>query len=150
MTGRFPHPPHAHVPGGNARHAEAVFSPYRSDLEPENRSSDLAATNSFRAGLQWLEDGYYWEAHELLEMVWGQCAPNSAEKKQVQALIQLANAGLKLKMGRPAAVLKILKLASDAWTEAEQRGAGLLSAEESDRLLGFLRELELKVGENAL
>src|SRR5687767_5070273 len=47
--------------------------------------------------------GYFWEAHEVWEPVWLATAPNSQERRLMAALIQLANACLKLEMRQPKA-----------------------------------------------
>ena len=61
-----------------------------------------AAENpAFQAGLDCLESGFYWEAHEILEPVWMNAPADAPERFMVQALIQLANAALKQVMDRP-------------------------------------------------
>jgi len=62
-----------------------------------------AVTNdaSYQSNTGWLygihlfNHGFYWEAHEVLEAVWNNAAPNSREKHLVQGVIQIANAQLK-------------------------------------------------------
>lgn len=46
------------------------------------------------------------------------CPPNSREKKLVAALVQLANARLKQKMGRNSAAEKLMAIAERHWQEA--------------------------------
>ena len=43
----------------------------------------------------------------MLEAVWMQCPVGSSEREMTQALIQLANARLKQRMGKPRAVLRL-------------------------------------------
>lgn len=81
-------------------------------------ADQLAASDAFRGGLQAFERGYYFEAHELLEAVWIRLPPASAERHLLRGLIQLSNAGLKARMGRPNAAARILKLAGSALAEA--------------------------------
>ncbi|WP_164661351.1 DUF309 domain-containing protein [Tropicibacter sp. Alg240-R139] len=69
--------------------------------------SDLAACEAWDAGWSFFETGFFWEAHEVWEAVWQVLPPNSAERRFVQAVIQLANALLKEKMNRPQAVRRL-------------------------------------------
>lgn len=78
----------------------------------------LAGHGAFQTGCAAFVRGYYWEAHELLEAVWACAPPNSAERHLLQALIHLANAGLKARMGRPAAVARIRARAADSMAAA--------------------------------
>ena len=105
--GDIPLPPHAYVPGQNARHAEDHFDPIKASVVPGMDAAALSGTAAFRAGLAYLDAGYFWECHEVLEAVWMQTAPDSPEREMVQALIQLANARLKVAMERPRAALRL-------------------------------------------
>lgn len=100
-------PPHAYVPGQSPRHADNLFTAIRASA----RSGDPRASDAFHFGLSFLQDGYFWEAHEVLEPVWMTCPPESDDRYLVQALIQLANAGLKRRMNRPEAVARLLEMA---------------------------------------
>ena len=107
MEGGIPLPPHVYVPGRTARHPVDRFAALRDSVQPGMTSRALAATPAFRAGLLYLDRGYFWECHEVLEAVWMQTPEASAERDMVQALIQLANARLKLLMDRPRAALRL-------------------------------------------
>ncbi|MGB0505963.1 MAG: DUF309 domain-containing protein [Pikeienuella sp.] len=91
-------PTHAYVPGQSQRHAETVFDAIKATIHgiPHDR---LHETEAWQLAHELLRDGYYWEAHEILEAIWMACPPNSAEKLLVQGLIQQANARLKGAMG---------------------------------------------------
>ncbi|XDA99128.1 DUF309 domain-containing protein [Sulfitobacter sp. LCG007] len=99
-------PPFAHVPGRNARHPEGRFDAVKDSVEGVSLDV-LHRTQAFRTGLIWLEEGYYWECHEVLEPVWMRTPDPSPERSMVQALIQLANARLKLRMDRPGAARRL-------------------------------------------
>ncbi len=71
-----------------------------------------------------MRDGFYWEAHELLEAVWVACAPNSAEKLYCQSVIQRANAALKQKLGQGQAADRILQKADFLERESRVRFSG--------------------------
>jgi len=114
-------PPHAYVPGQSLRHPEALFDDLKSGLQT---AGDLSKTQAWRIGLTFLEEGFFWEAHEVLEAVWMACPQNSAEKMFVQAVIQQANAGLKDRMGRPGGRDRLLAMAESLASEAFQRAQG--------------------------
>jgi uncharacterized protein len=114
--------PHAYVPGQSPRHAEGMFDRFK-DARPGDALAELASSQAWAAGRAFLAEGYFWEAHEVLEALWLACPPNGAERLSVQAAIQLANAGLKARMGRPKAALRLLALARARADEARLRGA---------------------------
>lgn len=87
------------------------------------RSATASSNSAWLYGLDLAETGYFWEAHEVLEAVWLNAPPNSPERKQVQAVIQLANAALKSSMGRPNAAQRLCAMARAL--SAEAAGAGL-------------------------
>lgn len=105
----IPTPPYAYIPGQTRRHDPQLFA----ELTVPENSDDLTATLAWRAGLHYLENGFFWEAHEALEPIWMATRPNSAERHLVQALIQFANASLKAVMQRPKAVTRLCDIASE-------------------------------------
>lgn len=107
MSGVFASPTHAYVPGKTSRHPEGCFDDIRNTASTEMTPDELAQSDAFLAGLQYLQTGYFWEAHEVLEPVW-MALPESGEHRHlVQALIQFVNAQLKLEMGRPKAAKRL-------------------------------------------
>ena len=109
-------PPHAYVPGQTPRHPEELFDSIKASAEGVS-PDQITSTEAWLYGLAFLKNGYFWEAHEVLEAVWMNCPQNSPEKLMTQAVIQLANARLKSKMGRlPAA----RRLANEAHRLAEE------------------------------
>ena len=104
------HPPHAYIPGLTARHPDGAFDVIRDSVAPGMSAAELAGSDAFVTGLRFLDEGLYWEAHEVLEPVWMACLDPSPEREAVQALIQVANAGVKARMGRPRAVARIAAL----------------------------------------
>ncbi len=116
-------PSHAYVPGQNARHAEDIFDHCKAGLEGlavEQFDQSLA----WRYGQGFLADGYYWEAHEVLEALWMACPPNAPEKLMIQAVIQFANAKLKERMQRPNAAARLREQAARLAAEAVARNGG--------------------------
>lgn len=109
MRKAVPFPSYAYIPGQTARHPSNAFDKLKGDIKAPFCANDIMQSDAWAAGLQYLAGGYFWEAHEVLEAVWLRTNPNSPEKHFVQALIQLANAGLKLRMGQPKASTRILR-----------------------------------------
>ena len=100
-------PEHAYVPGQTARHAEGRFAPICATAQLGMSPTQLAQSEAFCTGLFYLQRGYFWEAHELFEPVWMALEEGSEERRLLQALIQLANAQLKLTMHRPKAARRL-------------------------------------------
>ena len=92
----YPLPTHAYIPGVNERHPENAFDGIKSSVNAGDDIEQLEQCAAFRAGLQYLEAGFYWETHEVLEPVWMALPERSVEKRFIQGLIQLANGCLKL------------------------------------------------------
>lgn len=103
-------PEYPYVPGRTPRHPEGWFDAIRDTVRPGASVSELANSPAWAAGLAYLEDGFFWEAHEVLEPIWMALPHGSREREMVQALIQLANACLKREMGRPRAVLRLCRM----------------------------------------
>lgn len=101
-------PSHAYIPGKNSRHPDDAFESIRQTAIPDQDADQLAQSDAFKAGLCFLNAGYYWEAHEVLEPVWMALPDDSVERRFVQGLIQLANGRLKLLMERPKAASRLV------------------------------------------
>lgn len=106
----IPLPPHAYIPGQTPRHPEDWFDVIKASVTDAIPTLYLHETDAFIAGLLYFEKGYFWECHEVLEAVWMQTPTPSPERDLVQAIIQLANARLKLEMGKPRATLRLCDL----------------------------------------
>ncbi len=106
-------PDYAYVPGETPRHDEGLFLPYHDSVQPNTTVQKLPKTLAWRAGLAFFDQGFFWEAHEVLEPVWMATPRNSAEHQLVQGIIQLANAALKAKMNRPQAARRLCTKARD-------------------------------------
>ena len=119
----WPLPPYAHIPGRTARHPEG-FLDHVIDAAPSVTDEAGAARNAaFRFGLRLFSTGHDWEAHEVWEAVWLRAAPNGRPRHLVRGLIQLANARLKARMGRPSASARLLALADTSISWAFEGGA---------------------------
>ncbi|MFN4099248.1 MAG: DUF309 domain-containing protein [Pararhodobacter sp.] len=127
----IPLPVQPHLPGRNARPDPALFAPVIAGLEGLD-AAELEKSPAFAAGFGAFGAGFYWEAHEFWEAVWAALPPASAERQVLRGLIQLANAGLKRRMGREVAAARILVLADAALGEGFGGGRG--------RVMGVERE----------
>ena len=137
-------PPYRHLPGHTAKpedgpaHAMARAAPAR--MEPSHWQTNRA----YLYGFVLYRAAYYWEAHEVWEAVWRSCRPNSRERYLLQALIQLANAGLKQR--QPSAVRRIRLHAVELLREAGSADASerQVLGVDTDRLRA---QVELELGE---
>ena len=105
----IPKPSHAYVPGVNARHPDDWFDPLKQGVVPGMRESDMQESDAWRAGMFYRQEGFYWECHEVLEPLW-LIAPSETLRRFLQANIQMVNAQLKLRMGRPKAARRLCKI----------------------------------------
>lgn len=119
-------PSHAYVPGQTARHDPAVFAALHDSVTPGMGIADLTASAAWHAGWAYYKAGFFWEAHEALEPVWMQMPPETPERHFVQGLIQIANAALKARMGRPRAVLRLCDIAAAHLTRARGDGGSAM------------------------
>ena len=102
-------PSHAYLPGQNSRHNENTFDKFKPDLLISHMA--LRQSIAWQIGQKFFREEYYWEAHEVWESVWMKLEETSSERALVKSLIQLTNAGLKGKMGRDKAQMRLLDLA---------------------------------------
>jgi predicted metal-dependent hydrolase len=105
-----------YVPGRTPRPPEGAYDALKGVADP------LEASPAWQAGRHFFAAGYDWEAHEVWEAVWMACPPNSAEVRLVQALIQIANAELKLAMDKPNAATRLCGIARAHLSEAALYG----------------------------
>jgi predicted metal-dependent hydrolase len=106
-----PMPPHAYVPGRSARHPKHWFDEIKASVTPDIPAQELHETMAFIAGRAYFDAGFYWECHEVLDPVWMQTQEPSPERDVVLALIQLANARLKMRLGQPRAAWRLCDMA---------------------------------------
>lgn len=112
-------PEHVYIPGQTERHNAGTFDSLCNTAQASMSVEDLSRSAAFKHGLIYLEQGYYWEAHEVLEPVWMALERNSEERRFVQALIQIANARLKQLMGRKKAALRLCDISRALLDECE-------------------------------
>lgn len=103
----IPLPPHPYVPGFSPAHARSLFDEIKSSVTSDVPLDRLHETQAFIAGQRFFDAGYFWECHEVLEVIWRRTEDPSPERDMVLALIQLANARLKILMLRPRAGVRL-------------------------------------------
>lgn len=134
---RFPLPDYRHIPGRNERPPEAVFAAIKATAPAVTSSATAGDNTAWCYGIRLLNEGYYWEAHEVLEPVWLNAAPNSRERHLVQAIIHLANGRLKEVMAQSRARFRIAELCRTAFQEAFPEGRSI-------QLMGLEKEAALR------
>ena len=113
MADRFsdrPLPPYRHVPGRTPHPTRDPDGHSYGQEEPELPSLNdhrWQDCSHYLYGIDLFNEGYWWECHEVLEPIWMQTPNGSAERDMVQAVIQLANARLKLRMALPRAARRL-------------------------------------------
>jgi Domain of unknown function (DUF309) len=99
---------------------------------------------ALRYGLGLNDAGFFWESHEILEAVWAAAPQGGRERILLRACIQIANANLKLRMGRFHAASRLFGEALAELDELGVRkaagaGGGFADAFPTAALAGLLR-----------
>jgi hypothetical protein len=119
-------PAQRHIPGSASVPDRVPLDAIKA-LTPQRVTADTwRRAPAYAYGLHLHTHGYFWEAHEVWEPVWLATAPNSRERHLLAALIQLANACLKLEMGQPKATLRLLQASQDHLAECRGSPDGTL------------------------
>ena len=126
-------PRQRHLPGINARPVDHFLDAIAHFDDPPVSDANAAQHLGWNYGLRLINEGYFWEAHEVLEPVWWQARPNSAERHLVQTTIHLTNGALKLRLNRTRAASKLAKRATEgcerAFVASPERLLGLDQAQ---------------------
>lgn len=144
-AGVFSMPPYAYVPGRNPRHPEDWFDSIKADAEGETAVNALHQTTAWHAGVAFFHAGFFWECHEVLEAVWLRTPDPSPQRDMVQAIIQLANARLKLTMDRPRATARLCVMVRTHLARCPNEALILGIAVEE--VLGWVAETEAELSE---
>jgi len=78
---------------------------------------------ALRYGLALNDQGYFWEAREILETVWAAAPQGGRERMLLRACILIANGNLRLRMEKPGSAARMFSEAA-----AELRALGLRKA----------------------
>lgn len=107
-TMRLPLPRWVYTPGGALPPDEAVLA-HAKALVPQRFDRCVPQDHPALAYALALNDaGFFWEAHEILEAVWRAAPQGGRDRILLRACIQIANAGLKHRLGRLRAVARLL------------------------------------------
>jgi hypothetical protein len=82
-------PARRHIPGSGSVPDKAVL-----------KAATAERGDAFAYGADLYNHGFFWEAHDVWEAPWMAATPNSARRQTLRTLIQMANACLKLAMGK--------------------------------------------------
>ena len=127
-------PPHAYIPGQTQRHKETQFDEIISSIPSVIDFETLQTLHAFHTALNFMEHGFHWEAHEILEAIWMKTAQNSIERLFTQCIIHLANANLKHIMKRETATQKIMTQANALSAEIGRRAPNSVAFTEIQKL----------------
>lgn len=122
-----PLPAYAYIPGHTPRPGRGQDSRLPEKFEghptfPQDRWYD---SEEYRYGIDLLNFGFWWESHEVFEKLWRVVGPKSSEGNFFQALIQLAAAQVKRRMGNHAAAKRLASKAVDRLTKAPASYMGM-------------------------
>lgn len=135
-------PPHAHVPGQNARHPKGAFDHVKASALKVTEDATAVQNPAWLYGLELLAEEYFWECHEVLETVWLRAGPNSRARAAVQGVIQLANGGLKLRMQKPKAASRLAKIAEEHFQRAMNANKQLAMGLEVDAVHRAIQKIQ--------
>ena len=128
-----------HVPGTGSMPELALLDKIKALAPPRTDPTAWRGNVPYLYGMALFEAGFYWEAHEVWEPVWMNCAPNSPERHLLQALIQYANAALKRDMARARATRRLIDDCSKHLVRVPRRsGQGVLMGVDVVRWLALL------------
>lgn len=109
-AGNLPLPQWAYVPGETSE-VEADYETLAQIklLVPARFRGYVPARHpALRYGMALNDRGYFWEAQEILEMVWAAAPQGGRERILLRACILIANANLRLRMQKPSAATRLL------------------------------------------
>jgi predicted metal-dependent hydrolase len=109
LTAGFALPTRRHIPGSGSTPDRVALEPAKAQTPDRVCDRNWREVPAYLFGIELYAAGYFWEAHEVWEPVWMASAPNSRERLLLAGLIQLANACLKLEMGRHKAALRLVE-----------------------------------------
>jgi hypothetical protein len=137
-------PAQRHIPGSASVPDRAPLDAVKALTPPRVTSDTWRCAPAYTYGLCLHARGYFWEAHEVWEAVWLATAPNSQERHLLAALIQLANACLKLELAQPKAALRLLLASHDHLAECRDPPSTLLGLNPgalSDDIAAFAQQV---------
>jgi predicted metal-dependent hydrolase len=106
----LPLPQWAYVPGEMAEDDADHDTLWKAKSLVPSRFRDFVPARhpALRYGIALNERGYFWESQEVLEAVWAAAPQGGRERILLRACIQIANANLRLRIGKPHAASRLL------------------------------------------
>src|SRR6266550_600670 len=107
---KLPLPQWAYVPGETAEAEADHDTLWQAMVLVPSRFQDFVPARhpALRYGIALNDNGYFWEAQEILEAVWAAAQQGGRERILLRACIQIANANLRLRMQKPRAAAMFL------------------------------------------
>jgi hypothetical protein len=128
MAGHDPNeplPPYSYVPGGPWPHPNRARQgdfPWRMAAPLQaSRDAEPALEARFRRGVELFNAGYYWEAHEVWEVLWHAYGRKGPAADVIKALIKLAAAGVKVRERQEHGVRTHARRAADLFAAVADR-----------------------------
>jgi hypothetical protein len=143
----LPLPQWAYIPGETAE-AEADYDTLAQAklLVPSRFRGYVPARHpALRYGLTLNDRGYFWESQEVLEAVWAAAPQGGRERILLRACILIANANLRLRIGKPHAATRLLGEARQELDALKARkataaGDGFADGFPTEALIELLKE----------
>ena len=141
----YPLPRWAHVPGSGDGADHATLAAVKTMVPMRFTGCVPASHPALGYGLRLNDEGFFWEAHEILEAVWKAAPQGGLDRICLRGCIQVANANLKLKMGRARAAERLMTDAAAEFSELGRRrpapvDGGFAAAFPAATVLGRLAE----------
>src|SRR5213078_5197707 len=107
---KLPLPQWAYVPGETAEAEADHDTLWQAMALVPSRFQDFVPARhpALRYGISLNDRGYFWEAQEILEAVWAAAPQGGRERILLRACILIANANLRLRIGKPHAASRLL------------------------------------------
>ena len=119
----LPLPRWIYTPGETAAPDDETLARAKSLVPPRFESFVPFDHPALVYGLALNDAGFFWESHEILEAVWLAAPMGRRDRILLRACIQIANAGLKHRLGRVRAVERLLGEARTELAELSVRAA---------------------------
>src|ERR1700736_910942 len=106
----LPLPLWAYVPGETADAEADHDTLWQAKALVPSRFRDYVPARhpALRYGMALNDSGYFWEAQEILEAVWAAAPQGGRERILLRACIQIANANLRMRIGKLTAATRLL------------------------------------------
>lgn len=129
----------AHIPGGPfPRPADTAHPTEDASILRDGHWRESA---SYLRGFALFNDGFYWEAHEIWELLWNQQGRVGPIADLLRGLIKLAAAGVKVRQKQRHGVVTHGARAAVCFENAKAASSATLLGMDLDRLAGIARKL---------